>query len=97
VTVRAVFWEDAQARTVAARLRADGFEAVVGRERFAGEDDDEDHPWTVLTDAPAVMVELLAEPYDGWVDVEPPDVRPPPAPLRLPEAPRRARGHQGDP
>ena len=41
------------------------------RERFAGEDDDEDHPWTVLTDAPVVMVEVLVEEYDGWLDDAP--------------------------
>ncbi len=52
MTVRATLYEEDHARLVAERLRAGGFDATVARERFAGEDDDEDHPWTVLTDAP---------------------------------------------
>jgi hypothetical protein len=98
VIVRAVFFDDAAARAVADRLRADGFEAVVAREPFAGEDDDEDHPWAVATDAPAVLVELLAEPYDGWLDDDPatgPASRPPP--LDLPQQPRRTNGQRGSP
>ena len=41
--LRAVFYEEDDARAVAARLVHDGFEATVARERLAGEDDDEDH------------------------------------------------------
>jgi hypothetical protein len=92
--MRAVFHEQDDAEAVAARLRADGFKAGLVRERFAGEDDDEDHAWVVLTDAPPFLVEVVAEEYDGWVDVTvdaPPD--PPPAPLDLPDAPRRVKGH----
>ena len=91
MSVRAVFWEEAYAALVASRLRSDGFVAETGRERFAGEDDDEDHAWVVVTDAPAVMVELLVEEYDGWLDESP--ATPPPAPLDLPDAPRRIKGH----
>jgi len=41
----------------------------------------------VLSDAPEVVLELLVERYDGWLDVpEPPAPR---APLHLPTAPRR--------
>jgi 8-oxo-dGTP diphosphatase len=84
---RAVFFEEDAALTVAAHLVADGFTAAVVRERLAGEDDDEDHPWAVLSDAPEVVLELLVERYDGWLDVpEPPVAR---APLDLPTAPRR--------
>jgi len=93
VTVRALFWEEAYAALVASRLRSDGFSAETGRERFAGEDDDEDHAWLVVTDAPAVMVELLAEEYDGWLDESP--ATPPsqlPSPLELPDGPGRAQG-----
>jgi hypothetical protein len=68
VSFLAVFFERHDAENVAARLSADGFVAQVVRERFAGEDDDEDHPWAVLTDAPEVMVELLVEAHDGWLD-----------------------------
>lgn len=99
-SVRALFASEDDARGVAARLLADGFAAVVGPAPFAGEDDDEDHAWSVDTDAPAVMVELLADEADGWVEHDPehdPEhdtehdtgraLRPPP--LALPDAPRR--------
>ena len=94
--MRAVFHEEDDALAVVARLRADGFEAEARRERFAGEDDDEAHPWAVLTDAPAFVVEILAEERDGWVDHD--DLPPPPpaAPLDLPSAPRRIKGHFTD-
>jgi 8-oxo-dGTP diphosphatase len=84
---RAVFFEEDAALTVASRLAADGFTAAVVRERLAGEDDDEDHPWAVLSDAPEFVLELLVERYDGWLDV--PEPPPPPTPLDLPTAPRR--------
>ncbi len=85
--------DDEWARAVAARLRANGFEAGVTRERFAGEDDDEDQPWVVSTDAPDLMVELLVEEYDGWLDDTGPDPGPALPPLDLPAAPRRIKGH----
>ncbi len=84
---RAVFFEEDHALAVASRLAADGFTAAVVRERLAGEDDDEDHPWAVLSDAPEVVLELLVERYDGWLDVPEPPA--PVAPLDLPTAPRR--------
>ncbi len=85
--MKGVFFEEADARSAAARLSRDGFEATCRRERLAGEDDDQDHPWVVLTDAPAVMLELLVEQYDGWLE---PDPAPPAAaPLVLPAAPHR--------
>jgi hypothetical protein len=95
VTLRAVFYEEDHARAVATRLVRDGFEAVVRRELLAGEDDDEDHPWAVSTDAPEFVVEVLVEAHDGWLDPEDPagepaDVPPPP---ELPTAPRRVKGH----
>lgn len=86
--VRALFAEEDDARAVAGRLVADGFAATVRRAPFAGEDDDEDHAWAVDTDAPAMMVELLAEDQDGWVEHEP-DAALQPPPLQLPDAPRR--------
>ncbi len=87
--MRGVFFEEEQARAAVARLRSDGFEAAWRREPFAGEDDDEDHPWVVTTDAPPAMLELLVEAFDGWL--EPDEPPPPPQPLRLPDAPRRVR------
>ncbi len=95
--MRAIFFDEDDARTVVARLRADGFAADVARERLAGEDDDEDHPWAVLSDAPAFMLEVLVDAHDGWLDEgEVPDdvggaALPAPPPLHLPTAPRRIK------
>ena len=89
--MRVVFHEEDEAAAVLARLRTDGFDAELVREKFAGEDDDEDHAWAVVTDAPELVVEVLAEEYDGWVDYE--DPPPPPAPLDLPAAPKRIKRH----
>lgn len=86
---RAVLFEEEHADDVVARLRAEGFEAVLERERLAGEDDEEDHPWAVVTDAPEIVVELLVERYDGWLDVADPPPPPAAASLPLPDEPRR--------
>jgi hypothetical protein len=87
--MRGVFFDEDHARAVVARLARDGFDAGCEREPFAGEDDDEDHPWVVSTDAPVVMLELLVEQYDGWLETgEPPA---PANPLVLPEGPRRVK------
>jgi hypothetical protein len=94
VTVRAIFFDEDDAAAVAARLRADGFEAVVERERLAGEDDDEDHPWAVVSDAPPFMLEVLVDAHDGWLDEEPSGQAPTTPglpPLDLPTAPRRIK------
>lgn len=89
-TTRAILFDPDDAESVAARLRRDGFQADVVVERLAGEDDDEDHQWAVVTDAPEVTVELLVEEYDGWLDAE--DRAPAPLPpLELPTAPRRIK------
>jgi hypothetical protein len=96
-SVRAIFFDEDDARAVVARLRADGFEADAARERLAGEDDDEDHPWAVLSNAPAFMLEVLVDTHDGWLDEgEGPDevggtARALPPPLHLPTAPRRIK------
>jgi hypothetical protein len=87
--VRGIFFDEDDARAAVARLVADGYDARAVRERLAGEDDDEDHPWAVLTDAPELVLELLVDEYDGWLDAaaEPP-TRPP---LQLPTEPRRIK------
>ncbi len=90
--MRGIFFDEDDARAAAVRLRADGYPAEVLRERLSGEDDDEGHPWAVVTDAPEVALELLVERYDGWLDAGEP--APPPAPLDLPSAPKR---HHRDP
>lgn len=90
--MRVVFHERDEAERVVVRLRADGFRADLVRERFAGEDDDEGHPWSVLTDAPEIVVEVVAEEYDGWVDHEDvPGVPQPSQGLDLPDGPRRIK------
>ena len=86
--MRAIFFDEEHAAAAVARLRRDGYQAGAERERLAGEDDDEDHPWAVVSDAPAVALELLVDQYDGWLDLDDPT----PAvvvPLDLPDAPRR--------
>ena len=87
--MRGVFFDEGHARAAVARLVRDGFEAGCEAERFAGEDDDEDHPWVVLTDAPRVMLELLVEENDGWLEPDAPPL--PTVPLVLPQAPRRVK------
>ncbi|WP_344157518.1 hypothetical protein [Nocardioides koreensis] len=66
--MRGIFFDEDDARAVQARLLNDGYEATLVRERLAGEDDDEDHPWAILTDAPSIVLELLVDEYDGWLD-----------------------------
>jgi hypothetical protein len=87
--VRGIFFDEEHARAAAARLAADGYAAEVVRERLAGEDDDEDHPWAVLTDAPEMVLDMLVDEYDGWLDTGP--EAPPAAPPDLPVAPRRVK------
>lgn len=91
--VRAIFFDEADARAVVARLRHDGFDAELERERLAGEDDDEDHPWAVVSDAPDFVLEVLVEERDGWLDAEPGVASSGPVapPLDLPSAPRRVK------
>jgi hypothetical protein len=68
--VRGIFFDEQEARAAAAALVADGYDAEVVRERLAGEDNDDDHPWAVLTDAPPLSLELLVDRYDGWLDLD---------------------------
>lgn len=89
--VRGIVFDEDAAREIERRLRTGGFEATVTRERYAGEDDDEDHPWAIETDAPAFTLDLLLEAHDGWLDDVPPERGPaePAQPQDLPDAPRR--------
>ena len=88
--MRGIFFDEEHARAAAARLAADGWQAGVERERLAGEDDDEDHPWAVVGDAPAFVFEMLVDEYDGWLDEADtaPSALPP---LDLPTAPKRIK------
>ena len=95
--MRGIFFDEADARGAALALVRGGFTATVLRERLAGEDDDEDHPWAVLTDAPELVLELLVEEFDGWLDaggLDELDHRPA-APLDLPTEPRKIKGPSG--
>lgn len=87
--MRGIFFESNHAESAAARLRQDGWSAEVVAERLAGEDDDESHPYAVLTDAPELILDLLVDEYDGWLDLEEPAARQPP--LDLPSTPRHRR------
>lgn len=89
--MRGIFFEADDAEAVAARLRADGYAATVARERLAGEDDDEDHPYAVLTDAPEFALEMLVDEYDGWLDAQEAAPAPDLPPLVLPDAPKRVK------
>ena len=78
----AYFWEQEDAEAVAARL-----DGAVRRERFHGEDDDEDHPWVVvLRDVDRAALDALLAEYDGWLEVDEPVVVAPPP---LPSGPKR--------
>ena len=90
--MRGIFFEEDHARAAALVLVQAGFSAEVVRERLAGEDDDEDHPWAVLTDAPSLVADVLADEFDGWLDEEPEQPAPRVgSPLDLPTAPRRIK------
>jgi hypothetical protein len=95
--VRGIFFEEDAARAVVARLLSDGFTAELERDRLAGEDDDEGHPWSVRTDAPDFALEMLVDAHDGWLDAEEPEPGPPlvlpprKLPVDLPAAPIRIK------
>lgn len=86
--MRGIFFDEDDARAVVARLVADGYDARAERDRLAGEDDDEDHPWAVLTDAPEIVLDVLVDQYDGWLDAD--DVVAA-DPLELPREPKRIK------
>lgn len=92
--MRGIFFDEEQARSAAAALVRGGYAAEVVRERLAGEDDDEDHPWAVVTDAPEIQLDMLVEMYDGWLDYDEPDTAAagtPPVVLPLPDQPKRIK------
>jgi hypothetical protein len=63
----AYFFEREDAEEAARRLAA--ADLTVRREKFHGEDDDEDHPWTVVLppDIDLALAEELITMYDGWL------------------------------
>lgn len=90
--VEAHFDEGEDAEAVLATLHGEGYEAYLGREGFAGEDDSEDRAWLVrVEDAAAAerLEALVAEVDLAWI-VDPvvaPAVPPPP----LPSGPKRLK------
>ena len=88
--VRGIVFDEDDAHQVAAGIISAGYQADVTRERLAGEDDDADHPWAVVTDAPMILVELALDRVDGWLEL-PENPLPALAPLDLPAAPRRRK------
>jgi len=66
--VRAVFYEKDDAAAAVEELHAHGYAAWLRKERFAGEDDELDHPWAVETDAPDKVVAGLVDDETGWLD-----------------------------
>jgi hypothetical protein len=88
--VRAIFFDQDDARAAVAELEREGWSATLGRERLAGEDDDEDHPWSLVSDAPAFRLELLVDSHDGWLD-EGGELDPAQPPIELPSGPRRIK------
>ncbi|MBZ5740079.1 hypothetical protein [Nocardioides mangrovi] len=90
--MRGIFFDEDDAAAVVARLVSGGYDARVVRERLSGEDDDEDHPWAVLTDAPEFVLDLLVDEFDGWLEHEEPSPGwVPPSPIELPTQPRRLK------
>ncbi|HWU32190.1 MAG TPA: hypothetical protein VN108_04905 [Marmoricola sp.] len=92
---KVVLFEESDAHAVARALTANGFSTRVDQLPFAGEDDDEDHPWAVWTDAPHVMLELAADEFDGWVVYEDPRHEHRSICLRRPSAGRRSSDAEG--
>ena len=87
-SARAILFEEADALAVATALQRNGYRAEIVRERLAGEDDDEGHPWAVVSDAPIMLLEVLTDEFDGWLDV--PEPAPSTArPLNLPPGPKK--------
>lgn len=89
--MRGIFFDEDDAAAAAAKLVAGGYSARVVRERLAGEDDDEDHPWAVLTDAPEAELDMLVDQYDGWLDFDDEQAGPSAPPLDLPTEPKRIK------
>jgi hypothetical protein len=89
--VRGIFFDEDDARAALVKLQADGYDATLSRERLAGEDDDADHPWAVTTDAPELVLELLVDACDGWLDTDHREDGPTAPPLDLPTGPLRVK------
>jgi hypothetical protein len=93
VTLRVTFHDPDEAEALAEALLTGGYDAGVVRERFAGEDDDEEVVHVVHTDAPPEEVAELVEGHDAWLEVSDPMTGTSATvdPEVLPDAPRRMK------
>lgn len=66
--MRAVFYERDDAAAAVDALHARGYAAWLRKQRFAGEDDELDHPWALETDAPEDVVTGLVTEETGWLE-----------------------------
>lgn len=90
--VRIVCHERDDAQAAAEVLSAEGYTVMVERDRFHGEDDDEDHAWAVVVAGVAdARLQQVADEHDGWVDTAEADPVTPPPPPALPTSPRRLK------
>lgn len=91
--------EETDAAELAQALTLGGYAAELSRERFAGDDDDEDVQHVVTTDAPAPEVDDLLGDTDAYVEATDPmsgtvtEVQTPPD---LPDGPRHLKRDQSD-
>lgn len=69
-------------------LEAEGYTTSLRREGFAGEDDSDDRGWLLHVDPFDDRVAAMVDVHGGWM---PTDTRLPPAPLDLPQAPKRLK------
>ncbi|HET6694213.1 MAG TPA: hypothetical protein VFG97_07895 [Pedococcus sp.] len=63
-----MFYERDDAAAAVDALHARGYAAWLRKQRFAGEDDELDHPWAVETDAPDTLVIALVDDDSGWLE-----------------------------
>jgi hypothetical protein len=83
------FDSDEDAAELIGALQAEGYATTLRREGFAGEDDSDDRAWLLLVTPFDDRVVEMVDVYGGWL---PGDDRAVPAPLDLPDAPKRLKG-----
>lgn len=82
------FDSDEDAAELVGALEAEGYDTTLRREGFAGEDDSDDRAWVLLVAPFDDRVVEMVDVYGGWL---PGDDRVEPAPLDLPDAPKRLK------
>ncbi len=85
----AIFFDsDDDATELVAALEAEGYQASLTREAFAGEEDWEDRAWVLLVTPFDDRVVEMVDVYGGWM---PGDDRLAPEPPPLPQGPKRLK------